>query len=183
MKQRIIALLTTGLLILSLAGCAAQNTTAQTLPESVTAGGSGKATAAADIAQLTLGVETEGATTEAAREKNAEAVQAAVDFLTGMGVAESDIKTERIYLGEQYDGGYQMSTRMTVLVREADRAGEAIDGVEMCIRDRVIDVDCPDKVCESMGYVKNEMEAVVCLPNRMSIIIYTPEEYHNLVGD
>ena len=114
MKQRIIALLTTGLLILSLAGCAAQNTTAQTLPESVTAGGSGKATAAADIAQLTLGVETEGATTEAAREKNAEAVQAAVDFLTGMGVAESDIKTERIYLGEQYDGGYQMSTRMTV---------------------------------------------------------------------
>ena len=54
MKQRIIALLTTGLLILSLAGCAAQNTTAQTLPESVTAGGSGKATAAADIAQLTL---------------------------------------------------------------------------------------------------------------------------------
>ena len=44
-------------------------------------------------------------------------------------------------------------------------------------------VDCPDKVCESMGYVKNEMEAVVCLPNRMSIIIYTPEEYHNLTGE
>ena len=75
MKQRIIALLTTGLLILSLAGCAAQNTTAPTLPESVTAGGSGKATAAADIAQLTLGVETAGATTEAAREKNAESAQ------------------------------------------------------------------------------------------------------------
>lgn len=48
---------------------------------------------------------------------------------------------------------------------------------------RVVDVDCPDKVCESMGYVKNEMEAVVCLPNRMSIIIYTPEEYHNLTGE
>ena len=137
MKQRIIALLTTGLLILSLAGCAAQNTTAQTLPESVTAGGSGKATAAADIAQLTLGVETEGATTEAAREKNAEAVQAAVDFLTGMGVAESDIKTERIYLGEQYDGGYQMSTRMTVL----DRAGEAIDGVVNAGVNSIYDVE------------------------------------------
>ena len=48
---------------------------------------------------------------------------------------------------------------------------------------RVVDVDCPDKVCESMGYVKNEMEAVVCLPNRMSIIIYTPEEYRNLTGE
>ena len=123
MKQRIIALLTTGLLILSLAGCAAQNTTAQTLPESVTAGGSGKATAAA------------------AREKNAEAVQAAVDFLTGMGVAESDIKTERIYLGEQYDGGYQMSTRMTVLVREIDRAGEAIDGVVNAGVNSIYDVE------------------------------------------
>ena len=117
MKQRIIALLTTGLLVLSLAGCAAQNT-AQTLPESVTAGGSGKATAEVDVAQLTLGVETEGLTTEEAREKNAETVRAAVDFLTGMGVAEADIKTERVYLGEQYDGVYQMSTRMTVLVRE-----------------------------------------------------------------
>ena len=40
---------------------------------------------------------------------------------------------------------------------------------------RVVMWTAPDKVCESMGYVKNEMEAVVCLPNRMSIIIYTPE--------
>ena len=139
MKQRIIALLTTGLLILGLTGCAAQNTAA--LPESVTAGGSGKATAEADVAELTLGVETEGITTEAAREKNAEAVQAAVDFLTGMGVAEGDIKTERIYLGEQYDGGYQMSTRMTVLVREVDRTGEAIDGVVAAGVNSIYDVE------------------------------------------
>lgn len=140
MKQRIIALLTTGLLVLSLAGCAAQNT-AQTLPESVTAGGSGKATAEVDVAQLTLGVVTEGTTTETAREKNAETVQAAVDFLTGMGVAEADIMTERVYLGEQYDGGYQMSTRMTVLVREVDRTGEAIDGVVAAGINSIYDVE------------------------------------------
>lgn len=140
MKRRIIALLTTGLLVLSLAGCAGQNT-AQTLPESVTAGGSGKATAEADMAEIVLSVETEGATTEAAREKNAGAVQAAVDFLTGMGVAEADIKTEQVYLGERYDGGYQMSTRMTVLIREVDRTGEAIDGVVTAGVNSIYDVE------------------------------------------
>lgn len=140
MKQRIIALLAAGLLVLSLAGCAAQNT-AQTLPESVTAGGSGKATATADVAQLTLGVDSEGATTEAARQKNAETVQAAVDFLTGMGVDEADIKTERIYLNERYDGGYEMTARMTVLIREVDRTGEALDGVVAAGINGIYDVE------------------------------------------
>ena len=64
-----------------------------------------------------------------------------MDFLTGMGVAESDIKTERIYLGEQYDGGYQMSTRMTVLVRETDRVGYVIDGVVNAGVNSIYDVE------------------------------------------
>ena len=75
MKQKIMAMLTAGLLVLGLAGCGAQST-AQTPPESVTAGGAGKATAAADVAELSLGVESEGGSTEAVRQKNAEAVQA-----------------------------------------------------------------------------------------------------------
>ena len=45
---------------------------------------------------------------------------------------------------------------------------------------RVIEVDCPDKVCESMGYVKDEFQSVVCLPNRTAIQIYTPEEAANM---
>lgn len=47
-------------------------------------------------------------------------------------------------------------------------------------RVRVIDVDCPDKICESSGYIGNEFESAVCLPNRAAILIYTPEEYQNL---
>ena len=128
MKRKIMAMLTAGLLVLGLAGCGAQST-AQTPPESVTASGAGKATAAADVAELSLGVESEGGSTEAVRQKNAEAVQAAVEFLTGMGVAEADIRTDSVNLSERYGGGYEMSTRITVLVRELDRAGEAIDGV------------------------------------------------------
>lgn len=128
MKRKIIAMLTAGLLVLGLTGCGAQST-AQTPPESVTAGGAGKVTTAADVVELSLGVETEGGSTEAVRQKNAEAVQAAVEFLTGMGVAEADIRTDSMNLSERYGGGYEMSTRITVLVRELDRAGEAIDGV------------------------------------------------------
>ena len=44
----------------------------------------------------------------------------------------------------------------------------------------MIEVDCPDKVCESMGYVKDEFQSVVCLPNRTAIQIYTPEEAANM---
>lgn len=57
------------------------------------------------------GVESEGGSTEAVRQKNAEAVQAAVEFLTGMGVAEADIRTDSVNLSERYGGGYEMSTR------------------------------------------------------------------------
>ena len=140
MRQKIAALLAAGLLILGLTGCTAQNS-AQAPAESVTAGGSGRATAAADVVQLTLGVDSEGADTGTVRQQNAETVQAAVDFLTGMGVDQSDIRTESINLGERYNGGYEMSTTLTVLLREPDRAGEAIDGVVEAGVNNIYDVE------------------------------------------
>lgn len=45
---------------------------------------------------------------------------------------------------------------------------------------RLIEADCPDKVCESIGYVSQEFESIVCLPNRAAILIYTPEEFEAL---
>lgn len=140
MRQKIAALLAAGLLILGLTGCTAQNS-AQAPAESVTAGGSGRATAAADVVQLTLGVDSEGADTGTVRQQNAETVQAAVDFLTGMGVDPSDIRTESIDLGERYNGGYEMSTTLTVLLREPNRAGEAIDGVVEAGVNNIYDVE------------------------------------------
>lgn len=47
-------------------------------------------------------------------------------------------------------------------------------------RVRFIQVPCPDKICESVGYIQNEMDGAVCLPNKMSLLIYTPEEYEQL---
>ena len=45
---------------------------------------------------------------------------------------------------------------------------------------RVIEVDCPDKVCESMGYVKDEFQSVVFFHDTAATEIYTPEEAANM---
>lgn len=45
---------------------------------------------------------------------------------------------------------------------------------------RFVDVSCPDKICESVGFIKNELESAICLPNRGALMIYTPEEFKNL---
>ena len=47
-------------------------------------------------------------------------------------------------------------------------------------RVRVVEVHCPDKICEGAGYIGGEFESAVCLPNRAAILIYTAEEYQNL---
>lgn len=46
---------------------------------------------------------------------------------------------------------------------------------------RFIEVDCPDKICEMAGYVKNELDTAVCLPNRVALQVYTPEDYQALM--
>lgn len=36
---------------------------------------------------------------------------------------------------------------------------------------RVVDVDCPDKICESVGWVKKGSETlIVCLPNNIVLV-------------
>lgn len=38
-------------------------------------------------------------------------------------------------------------------------------------RIRFIDVDCPDKLCEGFGFIGQENETAVCMPNRVSVTI------------
>ena len=130
MKRRVMGMALAVLLALGLSGCTAAQTGTAALTESVTAGGSGKAQAQADVVQLELEVRAEGATTEAVRRQSAETMAAVTGYLTGtMGVDEADLQTGEIRLGEDYPSGYEMSTTLTVLLRDPDRAGEAIDGV------------------------------------------------------
>ena len=38
----------------------------------------------------------------------------------------------------------------------------------------VIEANCPDKVCVHMGYIKNDMLPITCLPNKLVIKIESP---------
>ncbi len=37
----------------------------------------------------------------------------------------------------------------------------------------VMDVTCPDKICQSTGKIKNSIQSIVCLPNK--VIVYIEE--------
>lgn len=36
---------------------------------------------------------------------------------------------------------------------------------------RFVSSDCPDKICVNTGFIKNEIQTAVCLPNRTAIVI------------
>lgn len=38
---------------------------------------------------------------------------------------------------------------------------------------RFIEVDCPDHICEKTGYVGEETQSAICMPNKASITIVT----------
>ena len=97
MKQKIMAMLTAGLLVLGLAGCGAQST-AQTPPGERDRRRCRQGRRCRRCGGASLwGWSPRRLHRGPVRQKNAEGVQAAVEFLTGMGVAEADIRTE---LGE-----------------------------------------------------------------------------------
>lgn len=129
MKKAILALAMAGILVASLAGCGAQPAAT---PQTVTVNGTGEVEAAPDIAILRLGVETKGATSEAARNANAEAVSATLEAVKELGVEEADVQTSGMYLRPTYNdagnvNGYRMSVDMEITVRDITKAGEIID--------------------------------------------------------
>ena len=36
--------------------------------------------------------------------------------------------------------------------------------------------DCPDHICVNTGFISQEFQSAVCLPNKTAIAIYTPED-------
>ena len=41
---------------------------------------------------------------------------------------------------------------------------------------RFVHSDCPDKICVNTGFVSQEFQSAVCLPNKTVVSIYTPQE-------
>lgn len=92
-----------------------------------------------DIARVGAGVTTQASTAVEAMRLNAEAMRAVVARIRQLGIAERDIQTTSVNLGAQYDydqraqrqvfRGYQASNRVSVTLRQVDRAGATLDAL------------------------------------------------------
>ena len=114
--------------------------------------GSGKASAAPDLAVLSLGVEAFAASVAEARDQAATAMDQVVKVLLSRGIAEKDIQTRHFNISPRYTSrdvnrclgpdntdcfrdreqviiGYRVSNQLSVQVRDLDAVGSLIDGV------------------------------------------------------
>ena len=92
-----------------------------------------------DIATVSAGVTTQARTAVEAMRTNAQAMNAVVDRIEQLGVAERDIQASGISLGAMYDydqstqrqvfRGYQASNRVSVRLRDIQRTGEVLDAL------------------------------------------------------
>ena len=103
----------------------------------ISVSGTGRVILAPDTADLRLGVSVQRPTVKAARADAAKAMQAVIDALKKLGIADADIQTSSITLNPQYDYsnggnqprlvGYQFSNSLSITVRKLDILGDAID--------------------------------------------------------
>jgi len=50
-------------------------------------------------------------------------------------------------------------------------------------RAHMVDADCPDKLCMYMGYIDSDGQAIICLPNRLTVVVRTPEDKNGTKTD
>ncbi len=105
--------------------------------EYILVAGNGEASAAPDVAVLSVGVEVTEKTVADARQRAAEAAGAVLDAIRAKGVAEKDIRTTGLQLHPQYDYsrnnapkiiGYVASHQLSVKVRAMENLSGVVDG-------------------------------------------------------
>lgn len=45
---------------------------------------------------------------------------------------------------------------------------------------RFLNVDCPDHICEAYGYISQEGQSAVCMPNRCALTIYSQKDFSQI---
>lgn len=74
---------------------------------------------------------------------------AAAVFYNGEQVAELPLETDNVYPFDEYGITVEVKNRSVRILRS----------------------DCPDTVCEKTGFISSPTQAIVCLPNRISVRI------------
>lgn len=82
-----------------------------------------------DIAYVSIGVRTTGATAQAAQEENARITQSFLGAVKAQGVAEDDLETQSLNVYEDYENPQQTVVENTyrVTIRDIDTVGAVID--------------------------------------------------------
>ena len=99
----------------------------------ITVTGVGTVKAAPDTAEFSFGVETQGATSSEALQKNSAAVKKVIDAIKAAGVAATDIQTQQVSVYPRYAGdgstivGYTAVNTVTAKIRNLAKAGEVVD--------------------------------------------------------
>jgi uncharacterized protein YggE len=98
----------------------------------ITVGGEGEASAAPDVAYVTVGVQTQGATAASVVADNSRGMAAVLDAMRARGLGARELQTSGLSVSPQFDReqqitGYQASNNVTITVDEVERAGELLD--------------------------------------------------------
>lgn len=103
----------------------------------ITVSGEGSVEGAPDMAVLSLGVTTEGATATEAMSANSAALTAVLERLKAAGIADRDLQTSNLSLNPNWTGydsgatpkivGYTASNQLMVRIRDLPKLGEVLD--------------------------------------------------------
>lgn len=102
--------------------------------DTISISGEGKVNAKPDVAQLSLGVITEGKTVQEAQKANTDKMNAITDAVKKMDIADKDLQTANYSISPKYDYtngrqtivGYIVSQNLDVKVRSMDRVGDVL---------------------------------------------------------
>ena len=125
---------------MTLIGCTAPAANAASeadAPRTITVTGEGSASAAPDMALLSIGVQSEALTAADALRQNSADMSATIKKLKDLGVADRDIQTSGLSINPRYDYeknrskpeviGFTASNTVSVKLRDLDSAGKVID--------------------------------------------------------
>ena len=102
--------------------------------DTITINGEGKISSEPTLAQVSLGLYSEGASVPVIQDQNSRKVNAIIDALINMGIAKADIQTNNYSIQPKYTytegktniDGYTVSQSLTVKVRDLSKVGDVI---------------------------------------------------------
>lgn len=145
MKKLFLAVgLIVALIVFNTVGCGTTESAAESVvinnqQQGISVNGQGKVAVTPDISILTLGIQSQELSVASAQVKAIDSMNKVVSVLTGNGIANKDIQTQRfsIQVVTKYDNtaqkevvvGYMVTNVVTVKIRTIDNTGSIIDAV------------------------------------------------------